>query len=99
MIKYIVLGLIILFIVFAAAWMGQRTENGRSNTEYATKDTTIRDILALDKGMEDMLAGRGMHCAGCPSAVSETLEQACTVHNLDADEMLGAINEYMDNLK
>ena len=95
MTKYLVLALIIIAIVFIAYWMGMRSEKGKSETQYATKDTTIRDVLALDEDIEEMLAKRGMHCAACPSAVSETLEQACTVHNLDVDETLVAINDYM----
>ena len=95
MIKYLVLILIILAIVFIANWMGTRAGQGKSDTAYATKDTTVRDVLALDEGIANILAVHGMHCIGCPSAVSETLEQACTVHNLDLDEILFAVNDFM----
>jgi len=34
----------------------------------------------------------GMHCLGCPASRGETLEQACRVHGVDADEILDRIN-------
>jgi hybrid cluster-associated redox disulfide protein len=34
----------------------------------------------------------GMHCLGCPASVGETLEEACQVHGVDADEVLERIN-------
>ena len=33
-----------------------------------------------------------MHCLGCPSARSETVEQACRVHDVDADELVKKLN-------
>ncbi len=95
MIKYIVLFIIILAIVFIANWMGTRAQKGKNGTDYVTKDTTIHDAMALDEGIEGILSSHGMHCLGCPSAVSETIDQACTVHNIDVDELLFAVNDYM----
>lgn len=95
------MGKFFIIILFAAgvALTGTltalRNEKGKSSIAYATKDTTIRDVLELDEGISDMLAELGMYCSGCPSAVSETVEEACTVHNLDTDEILSAINKYM----
>ena len=37
----------------------------------------------------------GMHCLGCPSARGETLEDACAVHGVDADEMVAKINAFL----
>lgn len=95
MIKYVILLAVILGIVFVANWMSTRSQKGKSGTAYVTADTTVHDVLALDEGMAEVLASHGMHCLGCPSAVSETLEQACTVHNLDLDEILFAVNDRM----
>jgi hybrid cluster-associated redox disulfide protein len=36
-----------------------------------------------------------MHCIGCPSAQGETLEEACMVHGLDADEVEKTLNDYL----
>ena len=97
MVKYIVIALIVIAIVFMGYMMGVRSENAKPKDSFATKDTSIRDLLALDEGIEELLAKRGMHCTGCPSAVSETVEQACTVHNLDVDEILTCINDYLED--
>ena len=37
----------------------------------------------------------GMHCLGCPSARGESLEQACMVHGVDADELVEKINAHL----
>ena len=36
-----------------------------------------------------------MHCVGCPSSIGESLEEACIVHGLNADDVLAQINEYL----
>lgn len=94
MIKYFVLIIIAAAIALMGTFTAMRSEKGKS-ADRVTNDTTIRDVLALDEGMADMLARHGMYCSGCPSAVSETVEEACTVHNLDTDEILSAINNYI----
>jgi hybrid cluster-associated redox disulfide protein len=38
----------------------------------------------------------GMHCLGCPIATGESLEEASAVHGIDVDELVKALNEYMD---
>ena len=60
-----------------------------------TKDTTIGEALMLKPEIAPVLMGMGMHCLGCPASQGESLEEACAVHGLDADEMIGKINEYL----
>ena len=60
-----------------------------------TKDTIIGDILDLDSTTAPFFFEMGMHCLGCPSARGETLEQACMVHGVDADELVKKINEHI----
>ena len=60
-----------------------------------TKDTIIGDILDLDDTTAPFFFEMGMHCLGCPSARGETLEQACMVHGVDADELVKKINEHL----
>ena len=40
-----------------------------------------------------------MHCLGCPSARGESIEDACTVHGTDADELVAKINAYLADKK
>ena len=60
-----------------------------------TKDTIIGEILDLDETTAPYFLEMGMHCLGCPSARGETLEQACAVHGVDADERVKTINEHL----
>ena len=60
-----------------------------------SKDTIIGEILDLDQTTAPYFLSIGMHCLGCPSARGETLEQACAVHGVDADELVSKINEHL----
>ena len=60
-----------------------------------TKDTIIMDVLKIDQGTAPFFFEIGMHCLGCPSASGETVEEACAVHGVDADELVNKINEYL----
>ena len=58
-----------------------------------TKDTIVGDILDLAPEAAPLFLEIGMHCLGCPSARGETIEMACAVHGVDADELLQKIND------
>lgn len=60
-----------------------------------TKDMIIGELILIDKGIIPILMQAGMHCIGCPSSQGETLEEACMVHGMDADELLKDINDYL----
>lgn len=62
-----------------------------------TKDMTIGQILNEDEKIVPVLMQAGMHCLGCPSAQAETLEEACSVHNLDCNELLNQLNKAVNN--
>lgn len=61
-----------------------------------TKDMIIADIIAVDTELIPVLMASGMHCVGCPSAQGESLEEACFVHGLDADEVEASLNAYLE---
>lgn len=60
-----------------------------------TKSTSIGDILDFDRGTAVFFLQMGMHCLGCPASRGETVEEACAVHGVDADELVTKINEYL----
>ena len=62
-----------------------------------TKQTIIGDMLKFDQGIALILMQSGMHCVGCPASAGESLEEACMVHGLDADEVLKAVKDYVEN--
>ena len=61
-----------------------------------TKDTKIFDILQESRETAPFFLEMGMHCLGCPSARGETLEQACEVHGVNADELVAKINAHLE---
>lgn len=61
-----------------------------------TKDMIIADIIAVDPNLAGVLMAGGMHCIGCPSAQGESLEEACFVHGMDADDVVKALNDYLE---
>ena len=60
-----------------------------------TKDTMIGDILDMDKTTAPFFMEMGMHCLGCPASRGESLEQACMVHGVNADEMVKKLNDHL----
>ena len=55
--------------------------------------TTIGEILEKAPEKADLLLEAGMHCLGCPASQMETLEEACEVHGIDADELVEKLNK------
>ena len=62
-----------------------------------TKDTIIAEVLDIDAGTAPFFFEIGMHCLGCPASRGETIEEACAVHGVDADELLAKINAYLES--
>lgn len=56
-----------------------------------SKDMTIGEMLDAHPNIAPILSAAGMHCLGCPSARSETLAQAASVHGLDVRKLLDKI--------
>ena len=55
------------------------------------RQTVIGDILDLDGTTAPFFLEMGMHCLGCPASRGETIEQACEVHGVDADELVAKL--------
>ena len=72
----------------------KRKEKGEQ-TMQINKGMTIMEIISVDAEIVPILYDAGMHCIGCPSAQGESLEMACMVHGIDADELEGKINDYL----
>ena len=61
-----------------------------------TKDMLIGDVLDIDTGCAEYFFEIGMHCLGCPASRGESIEQACAVHGVDADELVAKINAVLE---
>lgn len=58
-----------------------------------TKDTLIGEALQINlEKIAPILMDMGMHCLGCPASQGESIEQACEVHGVNADEIVEKIN-------
>ena len=74
-------------------------ESKLEKTAEVTKDMLISDVLKIDTGVAPILMDVGMHCLGCPSAQVESLQDACVMHGMDADEVVNNINTYLAQKK
>lgn len=59
------------------------------------KDMLIGALVQMDECIAPILMRSGMHCLGCPSSQSETLEEACMVHGIECDTLVSQINEIL----
>lgn len=59
------------------------------------KKSIIGDVLDFDSTTAEFFFSMGMHCLGCPSARGESIEEACEVHGVDADEFVKKLNEHV----
>ena len=57
-----------------------------------TRESVIGDILDAAPQTAPFFLEMGMHCLGCPSARGESIEQACMVHGVNADELIAKLN-------
>lgn len=60
-----------------------------------TKDTIIGEILDIDSTTAPLFMEIGMHCLGCPASRGETIEEACMVHGVNADELVEKLNAHI----
>ena len=64
-----------------------------------TKETIIGDVLDYDVETAKFFFEIGMHCLGCPASRGESIEDACAVHNTDANELVKKLNDYFADKK
>jgi len=56
------------------------------------KTTKIGELLEMAPEKASILLEAGMHCLGCPASQEETIEEACSVHGIDVEEILKQLN-------
>lgn len=61
-----------------------------------TKDSIIGEVLDNYPDTAEFFLEMGMHCLGCPSARSESIEGACSVHGMDADSFVDRLNAFIN---
>jgi len=58
-----------------------------------TKDSIIGDVLDMYPEAAPLFFEIGMHCLGCPASRSESIEDACAVHDADCDALIAKLND------
>lgn len=61
-------------------------------SEKVTKDMTFAEVMRLHPDVVKVLAKYHLGCIGCMGAQAETLEQGCSAHGLNVDEVVGDLN-------
>lgn len=69
--------------------------NKKNKKNSVEKNDTIGEVINLDSSLAAVFAGFGMFCVGCPSAQAETVEEACSVHGIDADALVAELNKHL----
>ncbi|MEA5015807.1 MAG: DUF1858 domain-containing protein [Candidatus Limiplasma sp.] len=62
-----------------------------------SKDMSIGQVLALDRGTASIFMAFGMHCLGCPHATAESLEDASAAHGADVNALVEKLNAFLDS--
>ena len=60
--------------------------------QVVTGETLIGEIVTQHPEAVEILLSIGMHCLGCPHSRAESLEEACMVHGIPAEQVIEAIN-------
>lgn len=60
--------------------------------QYVNGQTLIGEIVTQYPEAIEILLSIGMHCLGCPASRNESLEEACMVHGIPAEQVIDAIN-------
>ena len=61
--------------------------------QYVSGKTLIGEIVTQYPEAIEILLSIGMHCLGCPASRNESLEEACIVHGIPAEQVIDAINK------
>ena len=61
------------------------------------KNMLISDVLKVDEDIAAILIQNGMGCIFCPASQMESVEEACFVHGIDADDVIEQINEHLQD--
>jgi len=75
----------------------ESTSNEGAGFEEVTADELVGNIIAKHPVAAQFLMECGMECIFCPASQMESLSDACAVHGIDGDEIVVALNEYLQS--
>ncbi len=56
----------------------------------------VGEIITKHPLASQFLMECGMGCIHCPASQMESLAEACAVHGIDGDEIVDALNDYLE---
>ena len=60
--------------------------------QVITKDMTFTQVMGMHKDVIKVLAKYNLGCIGCMGAQAESLEQGCSAHGLNVDDVVKDLN-------
>ena len=61
-------------------------------SQTVTKDMTFAQVMRMHPDVVKVLAKYNLGCIGCMGAQAESLEQGCSAHGLNVDDVLTDLN-------
>ena len=62
-------------------------------SQTITKDMTFAQVMRMHPDVIKVFAKYNLGCIGCMGAQAESLEQGCSAHGLNVDEVLKDLNQ------
>ena len=62
-------------------------------SEQITKDMTFAHVMRMHPDVVKVFARFNLGCVGCMGAQHESLEQGCSAHGLDVNEVVKELNQ------
>ena len=60
--------------------------------QKVTKDMTFATVMRMHPDVVKVLSKYNLGCIGCMGAQNETLEQGCSAHGIDVEEIVTDLN-------
>ncbi|VVB67139.1 Uncharacterised protein [Candidatus Norongarragalina meridionalis] len=61
-----------------------------------TKSMTLGDVVSRYPNATGVMLKHGLHCAGCPGAMMETVEMGAVAHGMTAAQLAKMLREMND---
>lgn len=83
----------------AAKYAASTDEKEADSGEIVTTDMLIGQIISKHPSAARFFMDCGMECIYCPASQMESLEEACAVHGIDADEICAELNAQLEEYR
>ena len=66
--------------------------------QYVTGETLVGEVVTRYPEAIEILLSIGMHCLGCPASRNESLQDACAVHGIPAEQVIEAFYRFFEEI-